>query len=248
MQLLGGASPLLVVQNKCDQPTVYLPMSDYRRQFANLLPNEERVSCADGEEATIVRLKARIIDIVRQLYQSGKLGMELPASWVAIRQALAQVREQEGRDTLSIQDYLALCPRHGLAAPAARVVSRVLHELGVLLHFHNDWLLKETLFLNHEWVTHAVYRVLDNRDVISQRGRFSLAQLEQIWHEPRYQGMQPQLLSLMRKFELCYELPTGEQLAPQLLPGDPTHARSAGAATKTICTLSMNTTLCHAAC
>jgi len=94
--------------------------------------------------------------------------------------------------------------------------------LGVLLHFQDDLELKNTVFLNHEWLTTGVYKVLDDLKVIEQKGRFSLDDIKRIWFEEEYKNKVRELISLMknRKFDLCFELPNGEYLVPRLLPVD----------------------------
>lgn len=78
--------------------------------------------------------------------------------------------------------------------------------------------MKKTIILKPEWGTAAVYKVLDNKTVIRNLGRFSRDNLETIWHEPQYVTMRDELLQLMINFKLCYQIPgTGDYLAPQLL-------------------------------
>jgi len=91
--------------------------------------------------------------------------------------------------------------------------------LGVCLHFQDDPLLRKTVILRPKWGTDAVYRVLDNSDVIGNLGRFTQADLEHIWNEPEYAAVQDELLQLMVKFKLCYPVPgvVGTYIAPQLL-------------------------------
>jgi internalin A len=93
-----------------------------------------------------------------------------------------------------------------------------LHDLGVCLHFQDDPLLKKTVILKPTWGTAAVYKVLDNPDVIRSLGRFNRGHLAKIWNEEKYANMQDELLQLMINFKLCYKLKnTGDYIAPQLL-------------------------------
>ncbi|NEQ88308.1 MAG: GTPase, partial [Moorea sp. SIO2I5] len=93
------------------------------------------------------------------------------------------------------------------------------HDLGVCLHFQDDPLLKKTVILKPEWGTYAVYKVLDNDDVIRNLGCFNRADLEKIWSEENYAYMHDELLQLMIKFQLCYLIPGSKDsyIAPQLL-------------------------------
>ena len=91
-----------------------------------------------------------------------------------------------------------------------------------MLHFQDDPVLRNTLFLNHEWVTQGVYSVLDNQIIKNRNGNFTDDDLQHIWQDERYRERRAELFALMRneKFELCFELKPGHYLAPQLLPVD----------------------------
>jgi len=60
---------------------------------------------------------------------------------------------------------------------------------------------------------------IDNKTVIKNLGRFTLGDLNMIWGVPEYENMRNELLQLMMKFKLCYEIPSqkGTYVAPQLL-------------------------------
>jgi hypothetical protein len=82
-------------------------------------------------------------------------------------------------------------------------------------------MLKNTVVLKPSWGTDAVYRVLDDPEVIGARGQFARKQLERIWSEVKYEDMHDELLQLMMKFQLCYTLEAeNAYIAPQLLSSD----------------------------
>jgi internalin A len=100
-------------------------------------------------------------------------------------------------------------------------LSRYLHDLGVFLHFQDDPLLARTIILKNQWATEAVFRILDDETVKAQFGRFKSVDCERLWRDSVYADMHPELLALMKRFELCYELRDSSPptwLAPQLLP------------------------------
>ncbi|MFT4554785.1 MAG: internalin A [Porticoccaceae bacterium] len=87
------------------------------------------------------------------------------------------------------------------------------------LHFQQSRELRRTVFLQNQWVTDAVFRILDDEVVKAERGRFTLQDCDRLWTDDRYENMELELRALMVQFELCYQLPdTGEEtwLAPQL--------------------------------
>src|SRR4029450_7043470 len=93
--------------------------------------------------------------------------------------------------------------------------------VGVFPHFHDDTLLARTVILQNQWATEAVYRILDDETVKAKLGRFNNTDCERLWRDSVYADMHPELLALMQRFELCYELQDSKPptwLAPQLLP------------------------------
>ena len=144
------------------------------------------------------------------------VGASLPKTWVKVRQAL----ENDPRNYMELAEYLELCQVHGFNETQDKLqLSGYLHDLGVCMHFQDDPLLKRTVILKPEWGTAAVYKVLDNPRVIDNQGRFSRTDLADIWSGPEHAERQDELLQLMMKFKLCYEIPgsPNSYIAPQLL-------------------------------
>ena len=100
-------------------------------------------------------------------------------------------------------------------------LSGYLHDLGVCLHFQDDPLLKHTMILRPEWATTAVYKVLDTQSVRKDLGRFTRDDLKDIWTD-EYAEKRDELLQLMMRFRLCYEIPgrLGTYIAPHLLSAE----------------------------
>jgi internalin A len=66
-----------------------------------------------------------------------------------------------------------------------------------------------------------VYRVLDDEAVKHKHGHFTRADCERLWQSDTWADMHPELLALMQRFELCYQLPNIQPetwFSPQLLP------------------------------
>ncbi len=138
---------------------------------------------------------------------------------------MVQVRkslEEDDRNYISLQEYLDICESNGFKKHEDKLqLSGYLHDLGVCLHFQDeeDSLLYKTVILKPEWGTDAVYKVLDNPQVINNQGHFTRNDLKNIWHEEKYALMRGELIELMQKFQLCYEIPSEQNtfIAPQLL-------------------------------
>jgi Leucine-rich repeat (LRR) protein/GTPase SAR1 family protein len=208
VELLAGRSPVLIVKNERE---------DRRREI-----DETRLLSRFGNVratlATNLATNRGLDEVVRQvraeLERLPQIGERLPATWRRVRQAL----ERDPRSHITVEEYLDVCRANGFAKREDGLqLSGFLHDLGICLHFQDDPLLSKTVILKTKWGTDAVYRLLDHKGVLDRHGRFDRADLPAIWHEPEYAAMRDELVQLMMKFELCYEMAEGNFIAPQLL-------------------------------
>ncbi len=148
------------------------------------------------------------------------IGAELPKAFVDLRRELERLAQS--KDYISLEEYYGICASFSISEPESALYwSDHLHDLGILLHFQQDRFLKNILILNNQWITDAVYDLLNYEPVKSAFGCFTHEDLMSIWRDKRYVKKHDELLALMVKFELCYKLQhekTETWLAPQLLP------------------------------
>ena len=78
--------------------------------------------------------------------------------------------------------------------------------------------------MNPEWLTKAVYAIIDDTKLIDNFGRFNLFDLERIWGSKYNSEERKALIELMIRFELCFYIEdTQEYVIPLLLaPEEPT--------------------------
>jgi internalin A len=217
IKLLGDKSPVMMVLNKSDQPTKDLPIKEYKETFSNI-QGFEKISLTDGYEETVIHFKRKLKELASNLPH---IGSPLPKRWVEIRREI-EILKKSGLNYITESAYFEICKKHYRKEESALFLSDFFHDLGVLLHFRDDIELKDTVILNHEWITSGVYKILDDRQVINQRGHFSYDDIKRIWSNVEHKDKQRELISLMKnkKFDLCFELASGEYLVPRLLPVD----------------------------
>jgi small GTP-binding protein len=217
IKLLGDNSPVIIVLNKCDQPTKELPIKEFRESFSNII-DFHKISLKQGHEDKLLQFKLALKNTASNL---SHIGNPLPKVWVEIRKELESLK-LSGKNYIPESEYLEICKKHYRNEESALFLSDYFHDLGVILHFKDDLELKDTVILNHEWLTTGVYKILDDKDVIERKGRFSYQDIKRIWSNEDYKYKTRELISLMknRKFDLCFELPNSEFLVPRLLPVD----------------------------
>jgi internalin A len=214
IDLFGGHSPVLIFQNEKGDRSKPIDLAGIKGQYDNVKDlyagNLEHASAVD-------QLRDGI-----EFYASNlsHIGEQLPVHWIKVRTDI-ETRASEVPH-ITQHEYFDIYRRHmEFSQSKALHLSRYLHDLGVFLHFQDDSLLARIVILQNSWVTEAVFRILDDETVKAQLGRFDSVDCERLWRDSVYVDMQPELLALMQRFELCYLLADSKPqtwLAPQLLP------------------------------
>ncbi|MCP4428462.1 MAG: hypothetical protein GY803_28595, partial [Chloroflexi bacterium] len=238
-EAFGATSPILILKNqnrRHGNQCIIENLPQLQERFPNMqeivqldlsgVPDKEKEAWDD-----FLRY------LQRHLLNLDHVGKPIPRTWVAVREALAllSVSPQRGekhtplpkggagggKTSISRRQYLALCAEQGIDDPAdALQLSQFLHDIGDILHYQNDpGPLANLIILDPTWALDAVYRVLNNKQIGDDWGRFSYRQLRALWDEAAYANHQHELLALMQRFQLCYELPQkrSHYIAPQLL-------------------------------
>lgn len=240
--LAGTDSPVLIVQNQCDEP------GDERR--TSPLPDEALVAFAHAKElhysAKTERnregLDAALREAIRHLRQQqgtvqigrGRLAVKERLDAMRNADALLPAVERRHR-TLTIEAYRGLCADCGdISDPDALL--HYLHHSGVV--FYQPTVFSGQIVLDQAWALQAVYAVFNRRQCYQQlrylRGRFTRSTLGQLlWDHPQPdapQSYSPEeqkhFLSLMESCGIVFVLRKGDQrqgiateyLAPDLLP------------------------------
>jgi internalin A len=210
VELLSESSPTLIIKNEKQDRPCQVNENQLRGRFRNLekiLPTNLSSNRGLPEILTAVQ---------HHISQLPHIGTPIPRTWVSVRAAL----EADPRNHITQIEFLDLCDTHGFKRREDKLqLSGYLHDLGVCLHFRDDPILKNFVILKPEWGTIAVYTVLDTKKVQKSFGYFTQSDLSTVWADEQYTDMRDELLQLMMRFKLCYEIPHRPHtyIAPQLL-------------------------------
>lgn len=219
-ETFGGDSAVLLVKNRNRQlgnSFTIENLPQLRERFPNL---KETIELDLNEVPDSPSWTDLLHHLKEYLLRLDHIGQPRPATWVAVRQAI----DSESRDVITWNEFLTLCQAQGMKREEdIQLLGEYLHNLGDILYFHEDAVLCDYVILKPTWGLDAVYKVLDNPQIIEQLGQFNRKDLRQLWNDAKYQGYQTQLLRLMENFQLCYPLAEVKDtyIAPQLLTEDP---------------------------
>ncbi|MFN8442936.1 MAG: COR domain-containing protein [Caldilineaceae bacterium] len=219
-ETFGGDSAVLLVKNRNRQLGNSFTIENLP-QLRERFPNLKEIIELDLNEVPANPGWTDLLHHLKDyLLRLDHIGQPRPATWVAVRHAI----DLEHRDVITWNDFVVLCWEKGMKREAdIQLLGEYLHNLGDILYFHEDAVLCDYVILKPTWGLDAVYKVLDNPQIIEQLGQFNRKDLRQLWSDAKYQGYQTQLLRLMENFQLCYPLAEVKDtyIAPQLLTEEP---------------------------
>jgi small GTP-binding protein len=210
----GGDSPVLVVINKIDtNPGFDVNRLFLQKKYTNI-KGFFRTSCATEEG---IKLFSKYL--IDELTKVELIHTTWAESWFNVKTCL----EEMTKDFVNYDEYKAICRSEKITDKASQdTLVDFLHDLGVILHF-KDFKLQETHVLNPEWITKAVYKIINSKKIAESNGLLKLNLLTEIlkqqnktdYYYPR--DKYRYIIDLMQKFELCYEIDSETILIPDLL-------------------------------
>ncbi len=223
IELFAGNSPIMIVLNEKDDLQRKINTSELRRKYPESLREILSVNFKTYEETDNNKREQRL-KLIRQMISHIEhnadhlphIGEPVPALWVNIR----QVVENDARNYISLQDFDEICHDQELTDDQdIETLLGYFHDLGIILHFVDNPLLRDRVILNPAWATNAVYRIFDNDLIKAKQGRFTRTDCSALWSGAQYKYMHDVLIALMKNFRLIYEIDnTGNLIAPQMLP------------------------------
>ena len=220
IESFGGDSPVLVVINKVDQN----PSFDVNRKFLfekykNIL-GFYRISCAKNEG----------IDLFAQALKEAIFKVKIltttwSISWFNVKTKMENMTDY----FISYKSYTEICEKEGITEKSSQdTLVAFLNDLGVILHF-KDLALDDTHVLEPEWVTEAVYKIINSDILTKTKGVLELSLMDKILKKKSKKNYSypvdkyKYIIELMKKFELCYEIDRERVLIPDLLEVEECH-------------------------
>ncbi|MCB2262532.1 MAG: hypothetical protein LGR52_06270 [Candidatus Thiosymbion ectosymbiont of Robbea hypermnestra] len=168
---------------------------------------ESKPDAKTQERRGIGALKEAIAQVAAGLPEMGRA---FPEQWQAVRERLRAGPEA----WLSLKQYLALCREQDIGPEDARLLLRICHRVGDLIHYEHDRTLRDILVLKPDWLATAISFVLDDEHTRRKtHGLVGFDRLGRLWHDPerpeenRYPAsLHPIFLRLMERFDLSYRI------------------------------------------
>ena len=184
-----------------------------QEEFGDLIVGFHHVDSKTG--CGLDELKQTIAQIAARIPQVGRT---VPASW---KRVLDAIRQRSNTDAwITYEQFQTLCADQDVDLPLAKTYAAILNELGHLIHYGSDTVLRDTVILKPEWLSKAISFVLEDPQVKAQNGLVRHDRLRHLWDDPargedRYPPqLHPVFLKLMERCDLSYQVELPDANAP----------------------------------
>ncbi|HEY1187586.1 MAG TPA: COR domain-containing protein [Gemmata sp.] len=174
-----------------------------------------------GTGKNIVALRDAIARVAGKLPEVGRT---VPATWQQAREAF----HKSEKPYLPLAEVRETCRTCGMDTDGADLFVSVSHQLGHLIHYAHDPVLRDIVVLKPDWLATAISFVLDDHETRERNGGVvTAARLARLWDDPkrpkelRYQSdCHPIFRKLMERYDLAYPVPdvADAHLIGQLVP------------------------------
>lgn len=228
LQRYAPGTPVLVALNRQDarQGGYDVDRQLLQERFP-WIHSYSRTNCQERDGCD--ELKQRLCDAIGALKETEPPHLQVPDTWLKIMESCAlEARGKappivnkllhwiglaghptpsvKGRERLTLDQFRKICFDKGETNQKRQdSLARLLHKLGVVLHFVDEPRLRDTTVLNPHWVTDGVYRLLRFKDRPESDGTLTLA--EALLALPGEGEPEARfLLRLMERFQMCFPL------------------------------------------
>ncbi|MBL7787733.1 MAG: leucine-rich repeat domain-containing protein [Chitinophagales bacterium] len=160
-----------------------------------------------------------------QISHLDHIGKPIFASWKKVRETIANILHE--KPCMSYHAFSEFCRKiapNGFEQDIdVATFTRYMHQLGILLWYHNYDELKDWVILSPKWAMDAVYTLID--DSATQNGIIAAADLRRLWSATCYEGSREVLRHLLARFKIAFpkKRPQGDYIIPtrlELMPNN----------------------------
>lgn len=205
IESLGGKAPVLVVFNKQDENAAETADRKFlKEKYPNII-GFYNTSCKTG--FGIEDFKKSLQTEVVKLRTVSE---QFPNNWLGVKKAIEE-HTSGSQHYLSFEAYQEICKQnHLVTEQAQKLLLKYFNTIGTVTWFGEDVHLQFMHVLNPAWITQGVYKILTAKKTAILFGQVEVKDFKELLqpvnkddytYDEKHYGY---ILSMMKKFDLCY--------------------------------------------
>jgi internalin A len=221
IESLGGGAPVLVVFNKQDENASEIADRKFLKEKYPNIVDFYKTSCVSGFGVDEFKK-----DLEREAIKLRTVHERLPNNWFSIKRAIEE-RTTGSQHYLSYEVYQAICKEnHAETEEIQKLLLKYFTTIGVVTWF-GDTYLNFMHVLSPAWITQGVYRIITSKKTAKLYGQISIDDFKELLYpvdkkdftyDENHYGY---ILSMMKKFDLCYAPDDKNILIPSAFGKEP---------------------------
>lgn len=200
IEALAPNSPVYIVATNANERGADLPTKDIIYRYENKAKGKviRFFEVDNADQSGIPELRQSIKEHCSTLRY---MGAERPRAWVKAAEKIKSVN----KEYIDRKELYNIFFEAGMKTDAFENPAEYLHEMGEILYYSNDPILKNTVIIKPEWVNGLIARILDNNEVEQTGGFLSKQLMKHIWNDLP-EEIQSKMVHLMEIFDLAYKV------------------------------------------
>lgn len=127
-------------------------------------------------------------EIIHQLQKLPHCNKDIPTSWITVREALK--KEGDTKPCIDYERFIEICnetvPESFARTADYEDCASFLHNIGAILWYSQNNILKNWIILRPEWGMEAVYKIIDDDRIQQRRGQIIADDFNRLWKDKMY--------------------------------------------------------------
>ncbi|KAL6069141.1 Myotubularin-like phosphatase domain [Balamuthia mandrillaris] len=172
----------------------------FKKRFKKRLNLEATFAISNLSGNGISKLTNYLLDAaLKQPY----MPQSIPKSYLSLEEKLSGLRLAKRPPLISFEECHEQALLSGIEPSSVNSAVRLLHDLGCLLHFHEDPTLRNLVLLDPQWITSTFATIVTIKQTFIQNGVLRRKNLPQMWREPEHPlHLHHQMLLMLERFEI----------------------------------------------
>lgn len=204
----GGKSPIILGQTCHDGNKVswndlgvYLSNQNFNIIKTDILPYHE-INLPNKNEG-LKKIKTTILNQIINLPHYGK---GVPNSWIPVRDFLSI--ESKKNECISFEEFSYICRKINNESfndiNYIQDCCQFFHDIGVVIWYSGNDDLKNWVILQPEWAMNAVYKIIDDGEILNRKGIILAKDFKRLWKEDSYKDKQVILKKMLEIFKIAF--------------------------------------------